>query len=141
MGFSDDVRTATEKYRKRLAYTAKTATLDVCNEARLSGPSVANPDGGKGGRMPIDTGNLRNSMVAAIGSIPSGPTTGNENKQGDEVASQLVRWNPGTSLFYAGFTPKYARAMEYRYGFFRGAVLNWHLYVKKAADEAIKKIP
>ena len=117
--FSDQCASLTEKYRKRLSYTAKTATLAVCNEARLSGPSVANPDGGKGGRMPIDTGNLRASMVAAIGQIPSGPTDGNEAKAGDDVAAQLIRWKPGTTLFYAGFPPKYARAMEYRYRLIR----------------------
>lgn len=140
MSFSDEVAAHIEKYRKRMAYTAKTATLAVCNDARLSGPSVANPDGGKGGKMPIDTSNLRGSMAASITGIPSGPTDGNE-RNGDEVAAQLIRWKPGQTLFYAGFTAKYARKMEYRYGFMRGAVMKWGELVRKAAAESIRKIP
>lgn len=130
--FSQQVYSATEKYRKRLAYVAKTATLDVCNDAR---DPIA-----KGGRLPVDTGNLRNSMVASLSGIPSGPTEGNESKTGDDVAAQLVRWKPGQTLFYAGFPPQYARAMEYRYGYMRGAILKWGEYVRKAAKEAQEKI-
>lgn len=133
MNFADQVKAATDKYRKRMAYTAKTATLAVCNEARETRA--------KGGKMPVDTGNLRNSMAAAIGQIPSGQTTGNENKTGDEVAAQIIRWQPGKTLFFAGFTANYARYMEYRYGFFRGAVMNWGAHVNRAAAEAVSKIP
>lgn len=132
MSFSDDIKAHTEKARKRLAYVAKTATLAVCNDAR---DPIA-----KSGRMPVDTGNLRNSMVASLSGIPMGETEGNENKSGDDVAAMLVRWKPGQTLFYAGFPPKYARAMERRYGYMRGAVIKWGDYVRKAAKEAQEKI-
>jgi len=141
MSFSGDVAAHIEKCRKRLAYTAKTATLAVCNDARIVGPSVANPDANKGGRMPVDTNNLRNSMAASISGIPSGQTEGNEKKTGDDVAAMLIRWKPGQSLFYAGFTANYARQMEYRYGFMRGAVMKWGELVRKAAEESKRKIP
>lgn len=141
MGFADDVKRHTDKYRKRMAYTAKTAALAVCNEARRQGPSVKNPGGGRGGRMPVDDGNLINSMVASLTGIPSGPATGNENKSGDDVAAKLIRWDPSKTLFYAGFPPKYARAMEYRYGFMRGAVERWGEFVRQAAAESIRRIP
>lgn len=122
----------TDKYKRRMDYTAKKATLDVCNDAR---DPIA-----MGGRMPVDTSNLLHSMAAAIGNIPSGPILGNETKTGDDVAAQLIRWKPGTKLFFAGFTANYARQMEYRYGYMRGAVMKWEFYVNRAAEEAKRKI-
>lgn len=130
--FSSTIAGFTDNYKKRMAYTAKKATLDVCNDAR--DPIAV------GGRMPVDTSNLLHSMAADIGNIPSGPTLGNETKSGDDVAAQLIRWKPGTKIFFAGFTASYARAMEYRYGYMRGAVMKWDFYVKRAAEEANRKI-
>lgn len=133
MGFGAEVKALTDKYLRRMDYVARTSALEVANESRV--PI------GKGGRMPVDTNNLRNSMVAAIGSMPSGQTEGNQNKTGDAVAAQLVRWKPGTMLFYAGFPPKYARAMEYRYGYLRGATMRWGEIVDRVSAEAVRKIP
>jgi hypothetical protein len=133
MTFSSELDALTEKYRKRMAYAAKTATLEVVNEARQPRS--------KGGRMPVDTSNLRNSMVAAIGTMPSGQTTGNENRVGDPVDAQIIKWVPRDKVFYAGFTAQYSRKMEYKYGFMRGAVMRWGEHVRKAANEALAKIP
>lgn len=137
--FANQVAAYVEQYRKRLSFVAKTATLSLANDAREQGPSVANPDNSGMGRMPVDTGNLRNSMVASTEGVPSGPSTGNETKKGDDVAAELIRWQPGTTPFWAGFTARYARAMEARYGFMRGAVEKWDDFVAEAVEEAKRK--
>lgn len=131
MSFSSDIARLTEQYRRRLNYVAKTATLAVCNEART--PTA------QGGRMPVDTSNLRHSMVASTMGVPSGPSTGNEGKAGDDVAATIIRWQPGQTPFWAGFAAIYARPMEARYGYMRGATERWQDHVNKAVAEAKRK--
>lgn len=131
MSFARDVQRATDLYRKRLNYVAKAATNVVVDAARLSRFD--------GGRMPIDTSNLQKSMVASLTGMPSGPADGNETKTGDDVIATLIRWQPGVTPFWAGFTANYARAMEAKYGFVRGAAERWDEIVDKAAAEAKAK--
>lgn len=131
VSFSRDIQRITEQYRKRLNYVAKKATNDVIDAARLSRFD--------GGRMPIDTSNLQKSMVASTTGIPSGPSDGNESRTGDDVIATLVRWQPGVTPFWAGFTANYSRAMEAQYGFVRGATERWEEFVDRAAAEAKAK--
>lgn len=139
MSFASEIAKHTEQYRRRLSFVAKTATLEVVNAARLPGPSVAHPGGGAGGRMPIDTSNLQKSMVASLSGVPTGPTTGNESKSGDDVTATIIRWQPGVTQFWTGWAAYYAREMEYRYGFLRGATERWDEFVSKAVAEAKRK--
>lgn len=139
MSFSKDVKRYTDQYRKRLSFVAKTAALDVVNLARVPGPSVAHPTGGDGGRLPIDTSNLQKSMVASLESMPRGPAMGNETKAGDDVTATIIRWRPGETKFWTGWTAEYARNMEARYGFMRHAVQRWDEIVRKAIADAKRK--
>jgi hypothetical protein len=131
MSFSKDVKRHTDQYRKRLAFVAKTATLNVANDANKVGPSVANPDGGDGGNMPVDTGALRASQVGQPGSMPG--------DGGETVAAALIRWKPGEDEFYVGWYMEYARAMEAKYGFMRLAAQKWDEIVSKAVAQAKSK--
>ena len=98
-----------------------------------------------GGRMPIVTGFLRASIQAALGRMPEGPTKNEGNKTyaigqqvaGAPVSTVLLKWDPnkGEPLFI-GWTAVYARAMEARYGYLRGATEKWDITVAKAAKQA-----
>ena len=140
MSFSKGCSNFTEICRKRLAYTAKTATQSVFNDAQTP---VS-----KGGRMRVDTNFLRASAVAKVGGIPSGQSVNPDksdynsaaNSAGDNVYAQILRWVPGRDAIFIGWTANYARYREYQDGYMRGAILKWGEYVRKAAKEAQEKI-
>lgn len=146
--FGKQVAGYVETYKKRLRATAREATQETV--------AIATKPRAKGGRMRVDTGFLRASGVAAVGQMPSGPTTNEGNtdygdgereglpdKQvsGEPIAVTLLRWDPNTGkpLFY-GFTANYARPREYKDGFLRGATELWPDTVDKAAREARRRI-
>lgn len=93
---------------------------------------------GKGGRMPIITGFLRNSITANIGSLPSG-----ENKKPKEYVGV---WNPtelvatinrmklGDKLFI-GWTAIYAQKRENERVFMRTAAQNWPQFVAESTNK------
>lgn len=89
--------------------------------------NIASEPIAKGGRMPVDTGNLRASIRAAIGGTPTSAS--------DSVAGALARWEVDQPL-RVGWTPVYAWAMEARYGYARGAAEQWQRLVDKNAAEA-----
>ena len=93
----------------------------------------------KGGRMPVSTGFLRNSLTAAINSIPSGEGSADGYSNTDFDAQPVVlvlnQLRAGDRLVL-GFTANYAERMERRYFFTRSAAQNWPTYVNKA----VKKI-
>jgi len=91
----------------------------------------------KGGRMPVDTGFLRNSMAAALNSIPSGESSDVFDMQ--PVTLAINKLKAGDRLVL-GFTANYARAMEYRYYFVRSAAMNWPLHVDKSIKKVAKAI-
>lgn len=130
------------KSRKRTRAVVQTATQDLLTAASLQGPSVKNPAGGKGGRMPVDTGFLRASLSVSFSGMPLGPGKGAPDvKYGDPAFQmKLLDFTPGKTI-YAGWTAKYARFMENRYGFMRGAAQNWKSYVQNAAAEVKRRMP
>lgn len=76
---------------------------------------------GKGGNMPVDTGFLRNSGLAQIGSLPSGSSSPSNMTAAVLVINQI---QPG-DRFYFGWVANYAKYMEARYAFMRLAAQNW----------------
>jgi hypothetical protein len=98
----------------------------------------------KGGRMPVLDGFLRNSMAAALNSIPSGESSapdGYKNTDFDMQPTALVinKLKAGDRLVL-GFTAVYARPMEHRYFFVRSAAQNWPLHVNKAIKKVSRAI-
>lgn len=140
--FSAAVDAFVRKCEVRMDAVVKTAAQAVLDDANLEGPSMASPGGGKGGRMPVDTGFLRNSLVAGIGSMPSGPSDPRTDDHGDPAAIELVIANmqAGQKL-YAGWSAQHARPMEARYAFRDAAAQKWQQHVKKAVDEVKRRIP
>lgn len=91
----------------------------------------------KGGQMPIRFGFLINSGSAAIGRMPSGagkPPEGYTNPSWNSAPAFLAinRMQPGEVLYF-GWTARYSRAMEQKYGFMRLAAQQWQDIVNKNA--------
>ncbi len=101
----------------------------------------------KGGKIPVDTGFLRASGVAEINQIPTGLGRGRHRKKGEtgvlpeyasfgeSVPPSLARLKIG-DFFVFGWTAKYARLMEIKYGFLESALQNWQSHV----DAAVKRL-
>jgi hypothetical protein len=124
------------RQERTLDVIVRTSAQRLASVAQLQGPSVAR-GGGKGGRMPIDQGFLRNTFAANIGSMPTGPSREFEGAGDYEPALNLTiaRTEPGDILFM-GWTAVYARAMEEKYGFMKGAALQWRTIVNDVTREA-----
>lgn len=93
------------------------------------GPSVANPDGGRGGALPIDTGFLRTSLQAVIGSSP--PVS--RDRPSEDLTYSYDAGEVNLVIAMAGiedtitvaYTANYARFANYRYQFVGLAVQRW----------------
>ena len=129
--------------KDRLLKVARQSIGDVIEEAQLVGPSIANPSGGKGGKMPIDTGFLRASGRSNIGSLPYGPSRGektekypspDEYKTEGTTSVNLAKLAIGDT-FYFGWAAEYAPAIELRYGFLDGAMQNWQAHVRRNTEK------
>lgn len=121
-------------------WIAKTEGLltAVIQESAQSVAIEANKSRFKGGKMPIDTGFLTNSMMASIGTLPTG-----ESKRPDgysrlewdsgQVSLVINSMAPGDTIFI-GWTAEYALFMENRYGFMRSAAQKWPEFVNEAVS-------
>jgi len=118
------------KYQHRVDAVVKQATHDV---AKVAQTPVA-----KGGRMPVDTGFLRNSFTAQLmgGAAMSGP----------DAYTMIAGAMKAGDVATFGWTAEYARAVEYgangRPGrhFVAGAVDQWQAIVRDVVARAVKEI-
>ena len=108
-------------------------SMAVLQQATQAVINEANTPVAKGGRMRVDTGFLRNSLKANIGSMPSGASSPG-NWDDSEVVLTLIRMQPG-QVFYAGWTANYARPREHYDGFLRMATQKWQDQVDAAARQ------
>ena len=91
----------------------------------------------KGGNMPVDTGFLRNSIAAAVNSIPSGESSDVFDMQPVILAINKVK--AGDRLVI-GFTANYARYMEAKYFFVRHSAQNWPKFVTNATRKVARAL-
>lgn len=141
MKFSDQVaKWAGDKAIPMATAIVKKSAEKLAEEANLQGPSVANPAGGKGGHLPVDTSFLINSLYASIGTVPSGPSVKPKGFTSvDWDSAQVTVVINGMELgdtLYLGWTAEYAPFMENRYGFARLATQNWQNIVSETTLEA-----
>ena len=124
------------KYKRRMDAIPQQAALTTVHAAQLHNK--------KGGHMRIDTGFLRASIQAAIGSMPRGEGRGEPDEQyawkDDSVTATIIRWNPATEVLYVGWTANYARYREATDGFMRLAAQQWPRVVGKVASQ-VKVLP
>lgn len=126
--------------KARMLAVRNDATQSVINVMQLPGPSVANPDGGAGGHMPIDTGFLRSSLTANIGDVfpalrdnpdPKGSFTWDPQEVNLVIAEAKLS-DPITAVYSAA----YAKKVEERYAFVRLAAQQWQQIVTASVDKA-----
>lgn len=122
--FAAKVEALTKKYQRQMRATMRGSVQKTV--------SIAQRIEDHGGRMHLDTGFLRASLSAHVGSMPSGESVNPDPKageltfqyEGEALQAALLRWEPGEVL-YVGWTANYARPREARDGFLRGAVEQW----------------
>lgn len=132
--FAAQVEDQVRLVERRVTAVFRNATKRVINEAQR--PRA------KGGRMPVQTGFLRNSGRAGTGNLPKGPIRGNKGRSYDwekmsqaEVMALIDNTPVGEKIFF-GWTAIYARRREYEDGFLRGAMEQWQRYATEEATRA-----
>lgn len=101
---------------------------------------------GKGGRMPVDTGFLRNSGAASLAGMPIGPhekpadaKPGQFKWEDDRLVGVLSRLKAGDT-FWFGWTANYARHQELYNGFMEAAIQQWGRIVAFNTDTLRRKL-
>ena len=151
LSFQKQVDDWTKKSDARLQAVFQESTQDLID--------IAQKPKAKGGNMPVLDGFLRNSGVAALNSVPTGPSRapkGYRDTDWDASASAIViaSANIGDRVVF-GWTAEYARRMEYGFsgkdslgrtynqkgnGFMRLAAQKWQFIVKNAATRVRKTV-
>lgn len=110
-------------------------TLAVVKDAAKAVHDEAQTPVAKGGNMRVDTGFLRNSMVAALNQLPSGEdvnlgaVVGDYNPAPVLIVIESAKMGDKINM---GWTANYARHRETHDGFARSAVMNWQRHVSNA---------
>ena len=113
----------------RLEAVWKTAAQDIAREVQT--PRA------KGGRMPVDTGFLRNSFAADVNKVPSG--NGSTAYTSGPISIVINRAKIGDTVVF-GFASQYSIYMEAKYFFVRSAAQNWQQIVDKAAQKVRTRV-
>lgn len=130
--FSAQVDDWVRKSENRMEAVFKTAAQDLSI-------AVTTPKA-RGGRMPVDTGFLINSIMAGINQPPSGPGARTTEPQrgdyemGNSIAVAINSAKLGDKIVF-GFTANYAPYMEYRNGFVRLNAQQWPQLVDRAVNK------
>ncbi|MCO7469512.1 hypothetical protein NJG16_05515 [Stenotrophomonas maltophilia] len=137
--FGDQVKAFAEKTKLRQEAIFKASAQRLMEEA--------NTPEGQGGKMPVDTGFLRNSAGAS--------TEGPPEAGGQAMGLVFLGLQVGQTV-WAGWTAKYAMRMEHGFygedskgrkyaqagkGFARAAAQNWVFIVEAVAKEVKDQIP
>lgn len=137
--FGDQVKAFAEKAKQR--------QLAIFRESAQALMEEANTQEGEGGKMPVDTGFLRNSSAASVDGMPS-DTAGDSSLVFSDLELGQTVW--------AGWTAVYAMRMEHGFygedslgrtyaqagkGFARAAAQNWTFIVERATQAVKDQIP
>ena len=117
------------KSQARLDAVWKTAAQDIARE-------VQTPRS-KNGKLPLDTGFLRNSFAANINANPIG--NGNSTYSEGPVSIVINRAKIGDTVVF-GWGAQYSIYVEARYGFLRSAAQNWQQIVDKSAQKVKTRV-
>ena len=117
------------KSQARLEAVWKTAAQDIARE-------VQTPRS-KNGKLPLDTGYLRNSFSADVNKTPSG--NGNSAYTSGPISIVINRAKIGDTVVF-GWSANYAVYVEARFSFLRSAAQNWQQIVNKAAQKVKTRV-
>jgi hypothetical protein len=138
--FKAQVEAWARKSDARLNAVFRESAQRLIAEAQTVGPSVANPGGGEGGKMPVDDGFLRASGQASLTGWPSGPSRPEDGLGSMDYAITIAGARIGQTVYF-GWTAEYAPFMEQRYGFIRSAAQYWQSIVSGVVREAMARFP
>lgn len=120
---------------KRMLALMRQSLQDVVNDAQT--PTA------KGGRMRVDTGFLRASGQASIGSMPTGPVRGDPDGtylfEENSVITTLAKLELGQTFFF-GWTANYARYREAYDGFLEVALQKWQKIVDRNTETIRQRV-
>lgn len=136
-GLAADVDEWVQESEARMLAVARESIQDLVNE--MQRPRE------KGGRMPVDTGFLRNTGAANIGSMPTGESDkpddakrGQYRWKGDRLVAVLAQLKLGDTIYF-GWTAHYARYQELYNGFMEGPLQHWGRIVAFNVDKLKRK--
>lgn len=122
--FTAQIRAFTDKTKEKLETVVKQSAQEVF--------SIAQTPKAQGGRMPVDTGFLRNSLISQLnGSTVSG---------GSDAYTMAVAGAELGDTIFAGWTADYAKHMEYGTSktpgnfYMLSAAQQWQAIVAKNAE-------
>lgn len=138
--FSATIDQWVKQTEQRMTDVVVTALDNMINDMQLSRD--------KGGRMPVDTGFLRSTGLAALNVMPTGPseqtdamravagqyTGAFDTWNGNQLEAVLIDLKLGDTFFF-GWTAVYANAQDTYTGFMSLPVQNWQDYVDDATRE------
>lgn len=140
LSFADAVADWADATEAQLRWVFRASAQDVIEAMQEVGPSKANPDSTGTGRMPVDFGFLRASLVVQLNADP--PPA---NRESDGVKRD---WNPAAATLVinqaeigdritAGYTAIYARRVNYSgYNWVAYAEGQWQQIVRRNAERA-----
>lgn len=121
------------------------AAMETVAIMQTPGPSKANPGGGGGGAMPIDTGFLRASLVARVGlDVPTLTRAPDGDVAFSYDAGAVNLTIIGADIetpITAAYSAIYARKQEMNYGFVRLAAQRWPQTVAASVAKAESLVP
>ena len=141
---------AKSKFADQFAEFARKAKLRQEAVFRASAQALmdeANTPEGQGGKLPVDTGNLRNSALASKNGMPG---------SGAQPYSLVFAAMKVGEVVYAGWATAYALRQEHGFvgedslgrkynqagkGFMRSSAQNWDFHVANAIAKAKAEIP
>lgn len=126
----EDMVTTIDKFvvntEARLLAVVRTAIQETVLESQEAKPQ---------GKMPVITGFLRSSGLAALNAVPVGEIKGDPKKTytwtGDALNVVLAKMEIDDTFFW-GWTAVYANVQELRNGFLEAALQNWQKHVDNA---------
>lgn len=128
--FATQVDKIVIKTKERMLDVTAQAILDTVEEAQIP---VA-----KGGKMRVMTGFLRSTGIAALNSIPYGPSderrTDMTYEWDGETVERVVSEMKIGDTFNFGWTANYAKYREAFDGFLESALMNWQSHVDKSVE-------
>ena len=146
--FSAQVRSWSEKAKRNTALVQRRGADLLARDLLAAGRS----GGARGsGVIPIDTGNLRNSLMASTAAMPMVSANDDFASTDSDISLTIAGWNPDDGQpLYLGWQAAYARRINYGFTgddslgrkynqvgyFFRETYASkWQDYVNQAASE------
>lgn len=145
LSFTSQIASWVDKVQGAAEAVFKESAQAIVEEMQRPGPSKSNP-AGEGGHMRIDTGFLRNSLMASTASMPAivpgnGPAPNTTyNFDFGEIEAVIAGSELGDTLYF-GYTAGYAAHREYGAngqpgdGFVRLAAQLWPSTVDRVTAE------